>query len=140
MNSTVEGALPHAEEPESLHGGRGGWFRVACGFSALAAIVESYVAWSVARPPVATTVSHPSWLAGALAVGALCFACASFLAIRRRRSAALLLILGYAIHAVALHVWQDVFVGPDFLLIASMLALMVATHRRRDRLPGLIDR
>jgi hypothetical protein len=130
MNGTVEDAPPHEQEQVAPHGGRAGWFRVACGFSALAAIGMSYQSWSVARPSVAATVFYPSWLAGPLVLGALCLAWASFLAIRRRRSAGLFLVLGYVIPAVALYALQGILVPPSLLLIASMLALIVATRRR----------
>jgi hypothetical protein len=129
VNGTVEDAPPH-EEQTAPHGGRAGWFRVACGFSVLAAIGMSYQSWSVARPSVTAIVSYPSWLAGPLALGALCLAWASFLAIRRRQTAALFLVLGYVIPAVALYASQGILVPPSFLLIASMLALIVATRRR----------
>jgi hypothetical protein len=130
MNATVEDAPPQEQEQVAPHGGRAGWFRVACGFSALAGIGMSYQSLSVARPAVTATVVYPSWLAGPLALGALCLAWASFLAIRGRRSAGLFLVLGYVVPAVALYASQGMVVPPSLLVIASMLALIAATRRR----------
>jgi hypothetical protein len=129
-NSIVDGAPPSEAEPAAAHGGRAGWFRVASGFSALAAFGISVQAWSVARPSATATVFYPRWLAGPLVLGALFLAWASFLAMRRRPSAALFLVLGYVIPAVALYAMQGLFVPPSLLLIASMLALIPATGRR----------
>jgi hypothetical protein len=112
------------------HGGRAGWFRVACGFSALATIGISYQAWSIARPSATATVTYPPSLAGPLALGAILFAAASFLAMRHRPSAGLFLLLGYLIPAIALYVLQGIVVPPSLLLVASMIALILATRRR----------
>lgn len=125
---------PDAEMMAS-HGGRAGWFRVACGFSALAAIGMGYQSWSIAHPSAAAIVSYPPLLAGPLAVGAVFFAWASFLAMRRRPRAGFFLLLGYVIPAVTLYAVRDMVVPPSLLLIVSMFALILAT-RRRDTYTG----
>lgn len=129
-NGIVDDAPPHDAEPAVSHGGRTGWFRVACGFSALAAIGISYQSWSVAHASARASVVYPPLLAAPLALGALFFAGASLLAMRRRRSAGLFLLLGYAIPAVALYARLGIVVPPSLLVIASMLALVLATRRR----------
>lgn len=101
------------------HGGRAGWFRVACGFSALAAIGVSHQA----------IVSYPRSLAGPLVLGAIFLAKASCLALQQRRSAGLFLLLGYVISGVALNVLQGSVMPPSFLIIASVIALVLATRR-----------
>jgi len=78
-------------------------------------------------------VTYPTLLAAALALGAVCFAGATFLALRRRAVAGLLLLVGYAIPAVTLFVLQDIIVPPGILVFVSMLALIVATRRRSTR-------
>lgn len=80
----VESTLVPDGTPRSTHGGRAGWFRVACGFSALAAFALGYQSFSTARPSANTSVLYPPSLAGALAVGALLLATASVLASRHR--------------------------------------------------------
>ena len=112
------------------HGGRAGWFRVAFGFSALATLDMGYQAWSIAQPSATATVIYPGRLAWPLAVGAVLFAAASLFALQRRARAALCLLLGYFIPAVAVYAIQGVVIPPSVLLVVSMLALIVATRRR----------
>jgi hypothetical protein len=111
------------------HGGRAGWFRVASGFSAFAAIGISYQAWSIARPSPTAIVAYPPYLAGSLVLGALLLATSSYLAVRQSRIAGLFLVFGYTIPAAALYVQQGSVMPPNVLLIVSMLALILATRR-----------
>jgi hypothetical protein len=122
---------PRDAEIEIVHGGRAGWFRVASGFSALAAIEAGVQAWVVAHPPPSVTVTYSPFVPiVAVAVSAACFAGAAFLALRQRAVAGLLLLVGYAIPAVALFVLQDDVASPSILVIVSMIALIAATRRR----------
>jgi hypothetical protein len=117
-------------EREPAHGGRAGWFRVACGFAILATIGLSDQAWSVARTSATDTIVYPSAIAALLAVGALLLAMSSVLAFRRRPMAGFFLLLGYLLPAIPLYVLQDVVVPPSLFLDASMIALILATGRR----------
>jgi peptidoglycan/LPS O-acetylase OafA/YrhL len=111
------------------HGGRAGWFRIACGFSALATVGISYQAWSIVHPSATTIATYSPSLAVPLILGAVLLAVASFLAIRHRRSAGLFLLLGYLLPALALYLLQGIVVPPSLLLVASMISLILATRR-----------
>ena len=117
------------------HGGRAGWFRVAGGFSALAAVNVAVQAWHVARVPSAANIPHPWQLVLALGLGVAGFACASVFAVRERASAGAWLVLSYVVVAVALYVLTGVVAPPGLLLVACMIALIIAT-RRPERSTG----
>lgn len=115
------------KEP-ALHGGRSGWFRVASGFTALAAVEMGFATWSVAHPS-ATTVFYSPSIAASLALGAICLAYASFLASRRRAVAGLFILPGYALPVIVVFAQQRIVVPPSVPLIIGMFALVMATRR-----------
>jgi hypothetical protein len=121
---------PHDAKQPTARGGPAGWFRVAAGFSALAALGSGYQAWSVIRPSANAVVHYAPSLGAAIAVASALFASASLLAIRHRAIAGLCLLFGYAIPAATLYVQQATILPPSLLLVVSMLALMMAKLRR----------
>jgi len=110
-------------------GGRAGWFRIAAGFSALAALGAAYQAWAVSHPSADAAVFYAPPLGAAIGVGAALFAGASILAMQRRGIAGLCLLLGYAIPAGTLYAQQATIIPPSLLVVVSMLALIIATRR-----------
>jgi hypothetical protein len=116
-------------EISTPHGGRAGWFRISCGFSALATVGVSYQAWSIVHPSATAIVTLSPSLTVPLVLGAVLLAVASFLAIRHRRIAGLFLLLGYLLPTLALYLLQGIVVPPSLLLVASMIALILATRR-----------
>ena len=130
-NNIIEGPAPAPANAtrETSHGRRAGWFRVASGFSALAAIGMCYQSFRIARPSADAVVSYPPAFGGALAVGALCVAWASFRSLRGHLRAGLYLVMGYLIPAATLYLRQNILMAPGLLLVGSMLALIIATRR-----------
>ena len=110
-------------------GGRAGWFRIAAGFSALAALGAAYQAWSVIHPSADAVVFYAPSLGAAIGAGAAFFAGASVLAMRHRAMAGLCLLIGYAIPAATMYAQQATVIGPSLLIVVSMFALFVATRR-----------
>jgi hypothetical protein len=110
-------------------GGRAGWFRIAAGFSALAALGAAYQAWSVSHPAADAVIVYAPPLGGAVGVGAALFAGASVLAMQRRRIAGLCLLVGYAIPAGTLYAQQATIIPPSLLVVVSLGALIMATRR-----------
>lgn len=110
-------------------GGRAGWFRIAAGFSVLAALGAAYQAWSVSHPSLDAVALYRPSLGAAIGVGAALFAGASVLALRHRAIAGLCLLVGYAIPAATLYAQQATIVAPSLLIVVSMLALIVASRR-----------
>lgn len=104
------------------HGGVAGWYRVASGFSALAAIEVSIAAWAALthvtgatpRPSVAVIVS--------LATSGLLAATGALLAARHdARAGALMLASGVVTFAMG--------GGVSLLLLIGLLAMVAATAR-----------
>jgi hypothetical protein len=110
-------------------GERAGWFRIAAGFSALAALGGAYQAWSVSHPSADAVVVYAPPLGAAIGVGAALFAGASILAMRRQAIAGLCLLVGYAIPAGTLYAQQATIFPPSLLIVVSMFALIMATRR-----------
>ena len=110
-------------------GGRAGGFRVAAGFSALAALGAAYQAWSVSHPSPNAVVFYAPSLAAAVGVGAALFAGASVLALQHRAVAGLCLLTGYVIPAATLYAQQATIIPPSLLIVVSMMALIIATRR-----------
>jgi len=110
-------------------GGRAGWFRVAAGFSAFAALGAAYQAWSVSHSSGDAVVFYGPPLGAAIGVGAALFAGASILAMRHRAIAGLCLVIGYAIPAGILYAQQATIMPPSLLTVVSMFALIMATQR-----------
>jgi hypothetical protein len=121
---------PHDVKQPTARGGPAGWFRVAAGFSALAALGSGYQAWSVIRPSADAIMRYAPSFGAAIAVASVLFAGASLLAIRHRAIAGLGLLFGYAIPATTLYVQQATIAPPSLLLVVSMLALLMANLRR----------
>jgi hypothetical protein len=111
------------------HGGRAGWFRVAAGFSAFAALGAAAQAWSMSHPSAHAVVFDAPSLGAAIGVGAALFAGASVLAMRGRAIAGLCLLMGYAIPAGTLYAQQATIMPPSVLVVVSMFALIMATRR-----------
>jgi peptidoglycan/LPS O-acetylase OafA/YrhL len=109
--------------------GQAGWFRIAAGFSAAAALGAAYQAWSVSHPSADAVVYYAPPLGVAIGVGAALFAGASVLAMRRRAIAGLCLLLGYAIPAGTLYAQQGTIIPPSLLIVLSVVALIMATRR-----------
>ena len=110
-------------------GGRAGWFRIAAGFSALAALGAAYQAWSVSHPSADAVVLYTPPVGAATGVGAALFAGASVLSMRHRAIAGLFLLIGYAIPAGILYAQQATLIPPSLLIVVSMIALIMATRR-----------
>jgi hypothetical protein len=105
------------------------WFRLASTLSALSAIGMGYQGWSIANPSSNAVEFYPVSIAVAAALGALLFLCASILAARRRASAALFLLAGYAIPAITLFALRRVLVPPSWLVVGSFIAVILASWR-----------
>ena len=128
--STKASDLQAQAKDRGGHGGRAGWFRVAAGFSALAAVGSGYQAWSITYPAPDTVVHYAPSLAAAIALASILFASASLLAIRHRTIAGLCLLIGYAIPAIVFYAQQATVMPPSLPLVVSMLALLFAHVRR----------
>ena len=130
MNTKASDLQGQTGERSAGHGGRAGWFRVAAGFSALAAVGSGYQAWSIVHPRADAVVHYAPSLAAVIALGSVLFASASLLALHHRTIAGLCLLVGYAIPAVTFYAQQASVMPPSFPLVVSMLALMFANVRR----------
>lgn len=110
-------------------GGRAGWFRIAAGVSALAALGAAYQAWAVSHPSTDAVGFYAPPLGAAIGAGAFFCAAASVLAMRRRAIAGVSLLLGYAIPAGTFYAQQATILPPSLLIIVSMIALIMAMRR-----------
>jgi hypothetical protein len=130
MDTVPSNGLPHHATPAARRGGRAGWFRVAAGFSALAAVGSGYQAWSVLHPSAGAVVHDAPSLGAAIGAASALFAAASLLAMRHRLAAGLCLLIGYAVPAATFYAQRGEIMPPSLLLTVSMLALMLAALRR----------